>query len=62
MNSEGCRSPSRVCGMTIAAGGWNIQGNMVGIGGAVEIGLMTSHTGIGCVVIVTARVTAVAIG
>ena len=47
--------------MTVDAGRWDIKGDMIWIGGVVVISLVTTHTGVGCVIIVSARVTAVAI-
>ena len=47
--------------MTIVAGGWNIGSYMVWIFRLVVIGLVTTHTRLGSIVIVPARVTAEAI-
>jgi len=61
MNWERCRCPSGVRGMTINAGCRNAKSDVIGICGVAVIGLVTTHAGIGCAVIVALRVTAEAI-
>ena len=47
--------------MTGLAGGRDTKCNVIGIYGLVIIGLVTTHAGIGGVIVIPARVTAVAI-
>ena len=62
MDREGCRSPAGTGGMTRLARSWYAQLPMVGIYRLVIIGLVTTHAGVGRVVVISARVTTVAIG
>ena len=61
MDREGCRSPARIGGMTGLTGGRYTQRPMVGVYRLVVTGLVTTYAGAGGVIVVSSRVTAVAI-
>ena len=61
MNGKGRRAPAGIGRMTFIAGGRKAKRNVIGIGGIVVIGLVTSYTRGGGIVVIAARVTAVAI-
>ena len=58
---EKCRCPSRVGGMAVDTGRRDIEGNVIRVGGIVVIGLVATHASVWRVVVVPARVTAVAV-
>ena len=62
MDREGCRSPAGIGGMTGLARSWYAQRPMVGVYRLVVTGLVTTYAGIGGVVVISSRVTTVAIG
>ena len=62
MDREGRRRPTRIGGMTGLTGGRYAQRSVVGIYGLVVIGLVTTHAGIWGIVVISSRVTTVAVG
>ena len=62
MDREGCRSPARIGGMTRLARGRYAKRKVVGVYRLVIIGLVTTYAGVGGIVVISSRVTAVAIG
>ena len=62
MNGKGSRAPAGTGRMTFIAGGRKSKRNVIWVGGIVVIGLVTTHAGGGGIVVIPARVTAVAIG
>ena len=62
MNRKGRRGPAGIGGMTFVAGGRKSKRSVIGIGRVVVIGLMTTYAGVGSIVVISSRVTTVAIG
>ena len=62
MDREGCWRPAGTGGMTGLTGGWYAKRNVVGVYRLVVTGLLSTYADIGGVVVVSSRVTTVAIG
>ena len=62
MDREGCRRPAGTCRMTGFARGGYAKRPVIGVDRLVVIGLVTTYAGVGGIIVVSSRVTAVAIG
>ena len=62
MDRKGRRSPAGTGGMTSLTRGGYAQHSVIGIGRVVVIGLMTTYAVVGSIVVISSRVTTVAVG
>ena len=62
MDRKGCRGPAGTSGMTGLARGGYAKRSVIGVDRLVVIGLVTTYARAGGIVVISSRVTAVAIG
>ena len=61
MDREGCRSPAGTGCMTGLARSWYTKRSVIGVDRLIVIGLVTTYAGVGRIVVISSRVTTVAV-